>query len=450
MYKKTLMFVSSIILLSACSGNSQNIELGKIETSANQNAQTVDKDIKFEGSRIISDIYQKNSNKEIYLPKQFNFTDKNGITYKRLNIPEYGISALVPTNFGVYENSKILNSENSSMISIFGKTDQVKNIQISFYSRLDNQKNEAFVQKSFFNDIMDHYVHVRNNNIYRPILFKNGELKSKYSEKNVLIDNSKSDYMELIDGVGGINVSHGKKLLTRTETPSEFRLKIASKEESYASPNLLINYGIVFDKGTVVITSYYNEQKDIAEEINKVVSESIAYIDVEQTAGLSYTQFDSKKIGEYKLNIPKSFKETSGNIHNSLFIDENIDFNFISRNNYLFVYHDVVSKNNKSVLDTFNQFENFKNSFMNKFYSVNTNTTQKPIVISELNRYYRRDFTVTEGLYQNITNKSDSGVYKAFYRESTGEIYVFMMNSSEFTNDIYKQTLNTITNQFAN
>lgn len=442
--KLVLLTVMFTITLSGClKNNSQNENIKTGEIKISEIEKEPERKFTYNTSnKQMEKLYSNPKNKELFLPKTFNFIDKNGLVYKRMNIPEYGISALIPEGFTTVKDKALYASKNG-MVTIIGNTDKTKNIQISFFAKSDTEKNAEYVQKSFFNDIFKHYIHIQNNKMYFPVLLENGKLNNTFTEEDVYISNSLTDYIEMKEPISGLSVSKAKKLLKRTENPT-LRLKTDDNGES-TSPHIILNYTVVFNINVLEVTSYYGNNKDIALEIDNVVSSSIAYLDENQTDGFIGPTSKTDKIGDTKVFLPEGFEKLRTGDSSTIWINNKESSTMLVNPQYIFAYYQKTDKNNKDVLSSFSSFTGFKYTFKNKFGKENSEEISKVIGTHEVNKYYKNGISVSEGYYTNIQNSSDSGMYKAMYFEELGEIYVFMMNSNSFTNDIVMSTLDRMT-----
>ena len=422
-----------------------NIETGDIkEVELEQNEDTEKEEKMYFQDERLTDLYSDDENRDLYIPKDFIYTDeKNKIKYKRKNIPEYGISALIPEGFKPISNVDINKNNFASMVSLYGNTEKTKGIQISFYARPELTKGKNFIQRAFYKDIMDNYSHVYKNDIYKLNALKLNDLEEKYSDEDVYISNINNDYVEMVNPTDGFDNVKGKKLLRWTEKAQEFRMM---SKEGAATRSLLtfINYGIVFDEGVITIVNCQPGQEELAEDINNVIAESIAYADIEQnTLIFDNSTREDEIIKGRKLVVAKNLVPVTTTSYSKLYmIDNPLEDNAVMKPTFLFAFYQKVQPNSPDILQHFKGLENFKVEFANRFYNRRKGDKTGPLSLSETEHYYRSGAAISEGYYATTVNKvQDEGIYKAIYFEDTGEIYVLMMNSDKFTEKIKEKEL---------
>lgn len=453
MPKKILIVLLAIISLSfiACgkTDNSQdeNIKTGEIkEVNIEEKKEEKDDDLDIESNKL-NDLYSQDENKNLYMPEDYFYTDEeNQIKYGRKNIPEFGISALIPEGFKVLDKPETYRENFSSMVSLYGNTEQTKGIQISFYARPEQRKGKEFIQQMFYDDIMNNFSYVNGNDVYTLIALKLGDLEEKYSDKNVYISTVNNDYIEMVSPISGLNHVEGKKLLRWTEVPQEFRVleQKGGKTKSFLT---FINYGIVFDQGVLTITNCEPGKEVLAETINNIIAESVAYIDSDQT-----TQIFSNRREEYEINklrtlmVPDNMKTVKSSSFSSLYItNDSSKANAIIKPSYLFAYYQKVQPGNPEILKHFKGLSKFKEEFNQRFSTRKQSDTTGLLAVYQTGDYFRSGASVVEGYYQTTVNGTDDkGIYKAIYFEDTGEIYVLMMNSDRFTEKIREKELSYI------
>lgn len=444
-----LLFLSFSFIACGKKDDSQreDIETGEIkevQTEHKQEKENEDLDIK---SDKLSDLYSKEENRSLYMPDDYFYTDEtNKIKYERKNIPEFGISALIPEGFKVLSNPELYRENFSSMVSLYGNTEKTKGIQISFYARPEQKKGKEFIQQMFYDDIMNNFSYVDKGSIYTLIALKLGDLEEKYSDKDVYISTINNDYVEMTSPVSGLNNIEGKKLLRWTETPEEFRVteRKGGKTKSFLT---FINYGIVFDQGVLTITSAEPGKEELAEDINNIVAESIAYIDKDQTTNIFSNRRSDYKINNMRtLKVPENMKQIKSSSFSSLYISDDADKEkAITKPSYLFTYYQQVQPNNPEILNHFKGLTQFKAEFNQRFSTRKQSDKTGLLAVYQTGDYFRSGASVVEGYYETTVNETDDkGIYKAVYFEDTGEIYVLMMNSDRFTENIREKELSYI------
>ena len=447
--KKIALYLLLGLSLTACKKNSQNqdIEMGEIKNIDTTQKEENNKDtLSIENTRL-KDLYTNDENRELYMPDNYVYTDeKNNIRYERKNIPEYGISALIPKGFELITDPNLSKANFSSMVSLYGNTEQTKGIQISFYARPEDHKNKNVIKQSFYDDIMANYSYVNRGDIYKLISLKGGELEEFYSDKDIYISTKDDNYIEMIHPVEGLDNTAGEKLLRWTDKPEEFRL-LAKDGAITKSIPAYINYGIVFDQGVITMVTFNPDKLELASDINKIVAESIAYMDSEQNSLLFSSKKREDKINDNrKLVMSDNMKKVSSSSYSSLYIsDSGNNDTSIMKPTYMFAFYQKVQPHNPEILKYFKGLTQFKIEFASRFSNRQIDASTEEVAITETDHYYRNGSSVSTGYYGAVVNGTkEEGIYYAIYIEDTGEIYVLMMNSDRFTEDIKRKELSRI------
>lgn len=447
--KKNKIIVLTLVLatlLSACTNNNQvsqneDIEKGDIKVvEPTETKENKEHEVKLKNTAL-NDLYSRNENKAIYEPKVFSHTDKNGIRYTRKNIPEYGMSALIPEGFESRYN-KYSSNKFGEMVSVYGNTDSTRGIQITFFSKSTNIKSEKFVQTELYEDIMNRYKYDDGKEVFYPVKFLNGEITPVFGNEDVIVSKPGKDYIELITSAEGFNYSKGKKLISFREIPEALSLNAFQSGSKISFVNK-INYGVLFDKATFVMISFDEKNEKIAEEINNIVSASIAYVDIDVSYDIFSNERKSIKLGKGKMvSIPDNFDVPKTNTSNTLLLQSNSEYNTLSNPVAISIYSDSLNTGNPEVVSNFTGLTKFNRILKSRF--------DKPIEhfgSSETNRYYRPGKTISEGYYKFIIgNNDESGIYLSQYHEKTGDIEIFFVKSDGFTDEIKLEELRQMAN----
>ena len=392
-------------------------------------------------NNFLKDLYSRDENREIYIPKEFTYTDKNGIEYKRRNLPDYGISVLVPKGFKLKEiPTEYLKDKIVPMISVYGTDEKTQGIQLSFFAKSTEAKAKRYIQETMYKDIMDRYIYIADTDTFSPLSLKNGDIEEILGVEKVNISEDGRNYIEIITSKEGVNYKEGRKLKTWREKPEQFRLHDV-KRGSIQTALTIFNYGVVFDKATLVITTHDINQESIANEINRVVSESVMYLDTEESYDVFANSYrEDSTVARKTVNIPNNFKVTIASPSHMRWVQDIADYNTLSNQHVIEVFYHKLAKNSPEILDSFHGLQSFK-----EFMNVRYDSKAENIGFSENSKYYKIGKSLSNGFYQ-VTMKGikEEGVYNAVYFENTGELFVFMMNSNEFTRDMKIEELKFI------
>lgn len=220
--------------------------------------------------------YQGDLNKELYRPKEMELTD-NGIRYVRQNIESLGLSVLIPEGYEPIE-------EQSGGFVIFSDatSKSVLPNQFAVAKFKSQQKGKDSIQMDVRKNIRVNYRYYSPGKMYELMTLNPSDTwnldEVLDEETSVFLDtNYPADRIQLIDeSIGSANLEESHKLLRWTEQITTDQLVIVGGTSPISSINMFINYGVLENDATVVITSTKVDYPEEMEHINRVVAESVA------------------------------------------------------------------------------------------------------------------------------------------------------------------------------
>lgn len=200
------------------------------------------------------------------------FYQNNGINYKRFYVANIDSSILMPQDFTIQR------LKDYQFVSFKGNKDYNKDVHIAMAKIPTVRKSPEVVQTEAKAFIHDNYFHLISEYPYTLKEYENNGLTLiKDKSQKVYVNREGFDYLESNKVMDSSRMSIEYKLIAMQERLNDFRLTSSIKQT--AKPNIVINYIPKGDDLIILITSYYNNYKDVAEDIVDIAPRSLIYKD---------------------------------------------------------------------------------------------------------------------------------------------------------------------------
>lgn len=259
--------------------------------------------------------YQGDLNKELYTPKEMELTD-NGIHYVRQNIETLGLSLLIPEGY-----EPIPEQSGGFIIFTDGTSNSVIPSQFAVAKFQSQRKEKENIQMDLRQKISTNYRYYTPGQMYELMTLRqlsSSELTEVIDEEvEILLDSEyPADRVQLIDeSIGSPNLEKSHKLLRWTEQFQTDQLVSVGGTGFTAPITMFINYGVLENDATVVITSTKIDYPKEMEDINRVVAESVALM-TDETSTLPVLN-NTVESEHFTLDLPDGAEltQTSGNVN---------------------------------------------------------------------------------------------------------------------------------------
>ena len=446
--KKTFTYLILISLMVSCSFNKEqnkndnkDIELGQIEIKKEEINKEDKKDYFdyfFESFNPLTekqqDIYSLKENVEIFKPEKNTATDSFGRKYQRRNIPSLNISLLVPDGFSLYTDNS------SGMITLIEEKNG-SNINLSIFSKASERKGEDFIEDEFYKQLNDELIRSENNRLYNiRQVDDNSVLKEYRSKTKVLADISNGDYNELVRRPDSVNSTEVEKLIKYRK---DLILRFTDKNSNSIKRKGIVNYSVIADRLTMVLTSYNLSDEEEAKEINRIVSENISLMDYDTLDISNSLGSEDYKVATGTFRMIEGLKVKGVDERFAKHFENEDITNNISDYLTMDVFNLPAGSNNPDVLDYIFSYDEIRDSIVSNslYFSPNINEYDNYIFHTEVKEKKQiLDGFYSEGIYyiydSDDTGKIIRGVYSCFYETKTGALRLVFLNSNYMPYDM--------------
>lgn len=443
MRKKKLLFVSALLILTACSK--------KEEPEIDKGTVIIDNDNNLSNQKapvpILDPVYQDEENLSLFIPNESRFTDDKGVVYIRKNMPQLGISALIPEKFEMVDDDNGYLTFKNNIFSV------------SFTSIANKNNNPNMLHVFMEDKVRNDFRHYHKEDTFTVAEFELGEQKIEYSDTDVFVRDDGQVYIQA-KKAESLSSSEKVKMISNIKQEFAFLRMNSLGVDKETAPYSIANTKPIMDYSSLMISNYYGEDIKEANRINDIIAKSVMYIQNDKTfidIGQSFNEYNF--LGK-TIKVPSGFKSTSSGINYSTFeLLVNSNDTAISGLT-LTIAAEKVSKDNLDVLDVFGMFDNIKASLSNKYAKdLKLYTPGDDVILStyEKRRNVKSSFYETSGEYILIGNKKSNkqdkyiknfrerGLYRSMYLDKDGILLtVFIESPTQSFDNYLSNILNSV------